>query len=339
MLEFLKEYALFLAETATITVAFLTVFGGIIAMILKGKGEKNDPIRVKCVNEKYKDFARLLQREVLSEKELKLLKKQEKLERKREKKAKANESEKRKRTFILNFDGDTQASAVDSFREEITAILTIATKEDEVLLCLESGGGAVHAYGLAASQLLRIRNRGIPLTVAVDKIAASGGYMMASVANKILAAPFAIIGSIGVVAQLPNFNRLLKEKQIDFEQITAGEYKRTLTLFGENTDEDRKKVQEDVEEAHTLFKQFINEYRQDVDLEKVATGEHWYGSQALELKLIDQMITSDDYLLESSENRDLYEINYEIKQKLTEKIPLAIQNSFYQLMTRWFKPE
>ena len=164
-----------------------------------------------------------------------------------------------------------RASTVSSLAEEITALLNIATPNDEVLLRLESAGGVVHGYGLAAAQLMRIRAQHIPLVVAIDKIAASGGYLMACVADKILAAPFAIIGSIGVVVQLPNFHRLLKDKHIDFELHTAGEFKRTITLFVENTKEGKEKLQHEIEDIHGLFKNLIHDYRQQIDIDKVAT--------------------------------------------------------------------
>jgi serine protease SohB len=199
---------------------------------------------------------------------------------------------------------------VASLREEVTAVLTAAQAEDEVIVRLESAGGLVHGYGLAASQLLRIRDRRLKLTVAVDKVAASGGYMMACVADRIIAAPFAILGSIGVIAQLPNFNRLLKKHDVDFEQFMAGEHKRTVTLFGENTDKGRQKFQEEIEDVHALFKDFVKTHRPQVDLERVATGEHWFGARALESRLVDELRTSDDVLLDASASADLYEVVY-----------------------------
>ena len=223
---------------------------------------------------------------------------------------------------MINFKGDIKASEVESLREEITSILTVVKTSDEVVLILESSGGTVHGYGLAASQLKRIRDREISLTVAVDKIAASGGYMMACVANKIIAAPFAIIGSVGVLAQLPNFHRLMKKYNIDYEQLSAGEYKRTLTLFGENDDKDREKFQEELEDTHELFKEFIKDNREQVDIDKIATGEHWYGKRALDLQLVDELITSDDYLYTAAADADadIYEIAQIRKKPVSEKL-------------------
>ena len=212
------------------------------------------------------------------------------------------------------------AAEVASLREEISAILTIAEKGDEVIVNVESGGGMVHGYGLASSQLDRLRQAEILLTICVDKVAASGGYMMACVANKIYAAPFAIVGSIGVVAQLPNFNRLLKKHEIDYEQHTAGDFKRTLTVFGENTDEGRQKFQQELEETHELFKAFVTKYRPQLDLAKVATGEHWYGQQAIELGLIDAISTSDDVLMQLAGERTVYKLRYQVRKKLADKI-------------------
>ena len=181
-------------------------------------------------------------------------------------------------------------------------------------------GGVVHEHGLAASQLARLREKGIPLTVAVDKVAASGGYLMACVADRILAAPFAILGSIGVLAQIPNFNRLLDNKGVDFEMITAGKYKRTVTMFGKNTDEDRAKMQEELDDVHDLFKGAVARYRPDLDLDKVATGEHWYGTRALELGLADALKTSDELLAELAEDHDLYRLHYKIRQPIQKRL-------------------
>ncbi len=234
--------------------------------------------------------------------------------------------------FVVNFQGDIKASALEGLREEVTAILSVIKPTDEVVACIESPGGMVHAYGLAAAQLQRIRDKNIPLTVIVDKVAASGGYLMACIANKILAAPFAIIGSIGVVIQMPNFHRLLKEKNIDFEQLTAGNFKRTLTLFGVNTPEGREKLQEEIEEVHHHFKHVIKEHRPELDIDRVATGEHWLGSQALELKLIDGLTTSDSYLFEKSNHANVYEICFQQKKSLLTRLTSATT----QLVSRFY---
>jgi serine protease SohB len=222
--------------------------------------------------------------------------------------------------FVVDFHGDLQASAVASLREEVNAVLQVAGAGDEVLVRLESEGGVIHGYGLAASQLKRVRDRHVRLTVAIDKVAASGGYLMACVADRILAAPFAIVGSIGVVGQLPNFNRLLKKHEIDWELHTAGEFKRTLTLFGENTEAGRAKFRETLEEAHALFKSFIGEHRPQVQLDEVATGDHWFGARAVALKLVDELRTSDDYLLERSKDCELYEVRYKRHRGVVERL-------------------
>jgi serine protease SohB len=211
-------------------------------------------------------------------------------------------------------------------REEVSAVLAVATKDDKVLVRLENAGGTVHEHGLAASQLMRIKQLGVPLVVSVDKVAASGGYLMACVADRILAAPFAIIGSIGVVAQLPNFHRLLEEKGIDFEQVTAGRYKRTLTVFGKNTDEGREKMKEELEDVHELFKNQISEHRPQIDLDAVATGEHWYGVRALGLKLVDEIRTSDDFLLEAAGDFDLYSVAYKRRRTLPERLLSGVES-------------
>ena len=257
-----------------------------------------------------------------------------------EKKTVASESadESRARLFVIDFDGDIRASATDAFAKEITAILQIAEPEDEVVVRLESPGGVVHGYGLAASQLDRIKKKHIQLTVAVDKVAASGGYMMACLADKIISAPFAILGSIGVLAQMPNFHRLLKKHDIDYEVLTAGEYKRTLTMFGENNEKGREKFMEELEETHALFKDHVSTYRPKVDIEQIATGEHWYGRQAVELKLVDELMTSDEYLISKSATTDIYHIAYEEKKPLLERLggefQGACERAFERILTR-----
>ncbi|MDR2250029.1 protease SohB [Acinetobacter sp.] len=225
--------------------------------------------------------------------------------------------------FVLDFKGDIQASAVESLREEITLILATAKAgRDRVVVRLESPGGMVHGYGLAAAQLVRLRDAGFHLTICVDKVAASGGYMMACIANEIISAPFAVVGSIGVVAQVPNFNRLLKEHNVDFELYTAGQYKRTVTMFGENTPEGKAKFEEELQQTHLLFKHFVEKYRPQLNVDKVATGEHWYGQDALDLNLVDKLETSDEYLLALLPQHDVYVINTRKKATLGEKLGL-----------------
>ncbi|MGD8510542.1 MAG: protease SohB, partial [Gammaproteobacteria bacterium] len=247
-----------------------------------------------------------------------------KAERKAREKGKAD---RRPRTFVLDFHGDIKATAVANLRHEISAVLAVAEEADEVLLRLENYGGLVHEHGLAASQLDRLRERQIPLTVVVDKVAASGGYMMACVANRLISAPFAVIGSIGVLAQIPNFYRLLDQHGVEVEQVKAGRFKRTVTMFGRNTEEDRAKLAEELEDVHVLFRELIARYRPGLDLEKVATGEHWYGRRALELGLVDETGTSDDCLLQALETRDLYSVRWKGRKSITEKVVAAVEGS------------
>jgi serine protease SohB len=336
MVDVLLQYGLFLAKVVT----FVVAIGALMAMAfsLSRRAKSEEKLEVKNLNEKYSNMTLAMKSSIFSRKELKKEIKAEKQKRKKEKK-KADEasSERKKRIFVINFHGDIKATAVASLREEITAILPLATAEDEVLVRLENAGGLVHEHGLAASQLQRIRGHGIPLTIAVDKVAASGGYMMACVANRIIAAPFAVLGSIGVLAQLPNFNRLLKKNGIEFEMIKAGELKRTLTLFGTNTDQDRARFKEQLEDTHALFKDFVSENRPSLDLGKVATGEHWYGRRALDLKLIDELKTSDDYLLSASEETDIYEITYTAGKRISEKLASVLQRASDKVLLSWWQ--
>lgn len=328
MAEFFIDYGLFLAKTITLIVALLATVFAIIAVAGRSREEGREKLEIKKLNDKYRQMTHLLQTHLLPKGELKKYLQQEK----KTEKQNTKDTTPRRRIFVLNFDGDIRASAVTSLREEITAILTVATPNDEVVVRVHSGGGMVHAYGLAASQLMRIKQHNIPLTVAIDKIAASGGYMMACVANHIIAAPFAIVGSIGVIAQIPNFHRLLKKHDIDFEQITAGEYKRTLTVFGENTDKGRTKFKEEIEDTHSLFKEFIREHRPQVDVELVGSGEHWPAKRGVQLKLVDELMTSDDYLMRQREHADLFEVTYSQRLPLASKLGHFIQGNVDKLL-------
>ncbi|WP_225806467.1 protease SohB [Cronobacter sakazakii] len=231
----------------------------------------------------------------------------------------------------------SMAHEVGALREGVGAVLAVENPADEVLVRLESPGGVVHGYGLAASQLQRLRERQIPLTIAVDKVAASGGYMMACVANNIVAAPFAIIGSIGVVAQIPNFNRLLKRNDIDIELHTAGQYKRTLTLLGENTEEGREKFREDLNETHHLFKEFVHSMRPSLDIDAVATGEHWYGVQAKEKGLVDEISTSDDLIIARMAEREVVSLRYMQRKRLMDRFTGSAAQSLDRLLLRWWQ--
>ena len=318
MIEFFAEYGLFLLKAVTIVGAIVVVVGTVAAA--SRKATMQEGLEIEHLNKKYQTLASALKQAILKKADRKAQVKADKVKAK----AEAKSADTRPRSFVIDFKGDLKATAVASLREEVSAILEVAGPDDQVIVRLENHGGIVHEHGLATSQLVRIRDQGIPLLISVDKVAASGGYLMACVANRLIAAPFAILGSIGVIAQLPNFNRLLDEHGIDFEMITAGKYKRNVTIFGKNTDEDRAKLKEELEDVHSLFKDVVARYRQDLDLEKVATGEHWYGTRALELGLADELKTSDELLAELARDRDLYRVSYKIKQPLQKRILASV---------------
>ena len=332
MLEFITEYGLFLAKTVTFVIAVMVIVGVVAGLGGRVRKHTRGELEITHLNEIMDDMGNALKGAMSNPAEQKQLKKQKKKEAKASKKAPSEKN----RVFLLDFKGDMKASAAANLREEITAVLSQATQEDEIVVRLESAGGMVHSYGLASSQLDRIKKKGIPLTVCVDKVAASGGYMMACVADKILAAPFSILGSIGVVAQLPNFNRLLKKHDVDVELHTAGEHKRTLTMFGENTDEGREKFVEDLEDTHELFKGFVSQHRESVDINAIATGDIWLGTRAKALSLVDELMTSDEYLVERAVDANIYEVKYAHHKSLPEKVGLAAESSADRLLLRWW---
>ncbi|EIJ71602.1 protease SohB [Pasteurella bettyae] len=344
--EIFVGYGIFILEILTV----LLITAGIIVAIVTFKQNKNaqsGELQLTDLTKTYQDNSKKLRHFRLTEDELKEVEKAQKKADKaqaKEEKAKRKKGEVAKEIkpclYVLDFKGDIHASETNALREEISAILEVAKPEqDEVLLRLESPGGVVHGYGLAASQLARLKQQGIKLTVAVDKVAASGGYMMACVADKIISAPFAIIGSVGVVAQVPNLHRLLKKHDVDVDVMTAGEYKRTVTLLGENTEKGKQKFQQELEETHGLFKQFVAKNRPQLDVEKIATGEHWFGQQALELNLVDEIATSDDLILESIKQKDVISVKYQIKKSLMQKFGKQAEESTHNMLLNWLKKD
>lgn len=342
-MDLLSEYGLFLAKIATVVIA-IAIIAAIIVNVAQRRKQQRGELRVTRLSEQYKEMQEEMAVSLLDPHQQKLWHKAQKKKHKQEAKAAKALAKQgkpladgRARLYVIDFKGSMDAHEVASLREEVTAVLAVATPQDEVLVRLESPGGVVHGYGLAASQLQRLRERGIPLTVAVDKVAASGGYMMACVASHIVAAPFAIVGSIGVVAQIPNFNRLLKRNDIDVELHTAGQYKRTLTLFGENTEEGREKFREDLNDTHLLFKSFVKEMRPSLNIDEVATGEHWYGVQAKEKGLVDAISTSDDLILDKMKQREVVGVRYLRRKKMMDRFTGSAAESADRLMMRWWQ--
>ncbi len=330
----LIELGLFTGKVAVVVFAFTLILILFFGLLARARGSKS-LLDVENLNRKYERLARALKSRVLVGRALKL---EQKAEKKKAKLAAKDPGDK-KRVFVLDFPGDLRASHVENLREEITAILTIGRAgTDEVVVKIDSPGGMAHAYGLGATQLMRVRDSGLTLTVCVDKIAASGGYMMACTAHRILAAPFAIIGSIGVVAQVPNFHRLLKKHDVDFEEATAGEFKRTVSLFGEITDKGRQKFQEQLEDTHLLFKAFVKENRPNLDLARVATGEYWFGRRAQELGLVDDLISSDDYLFKQRDTAQIYRLELSGRKKWSEKFAESVSETAARVVDRsWTK--
>ena len=353
-MELLFDYLGFLAKTATLVVAALIVISaiGTAGAQRAMRGAPPGHIEVVQLNEQLQDMHRAVEEAALPPAVVKRRRKQDAKERKRHRKAEAKREKQEaqrerkppreqpapeeasgegasseaadasagRRVFVLSFDGDLAASAVDSLRREISAVLGTANQQDEIVVRVESAGGMVHGYGLAASQLARVRSHGVKLTVAVDKVAASGGYLMAAVAHRILAAPFAVLGSIGVVAQIPNVHRLLKKHDVDVEIHTAGRHKRTLDLLGENTEQGRAKFREELEDIHVLFQEYVGRWRPNLDLDTVATGEAWYGQRALERALVDELVTSDEYLARACEDADVFEVSWVTPKRPIERL-------------------
>lgn len=324
MLEVVLEYVLFLAQAVTVVIA-VGAIAVIIATAARKGGHGGDGIEVQKLNDRFDDLIRPLRQAALPEKVWKAREKAAKKARKAARKE--GDDTPRARIYVLDFKGDLRASAAANFRHEVSAVLGLAEKGETVMVRLENAGGLVHEHGHAASQLARLKAHGLELVVAVDKVAASGGYMMACIGSRILAAPFAVLGSIGVLAQIPNVNRLLEDHGVDVEMFKGGEFKRTVTMLGKNTDADRERFQQEIDETHTLFKQFVAEHRPALDLDRVATGEHWFGKDALALGLCDAIGTSDEWLMARREDHDLLHVRYRQKEPLGKRLAQAVEDA------------
>ena len=324
-MDFIVQYGVFLLKVITIVIAILLP---ILMIINSSKGRsisEKGHLQIKNLSDQFENMGFAIQGTLMTPKALKKFRKELHKQKKKEEK---NPAKDQQSIFVLNFNGDIQASEVDKLKHEINAILVSDTKCKEVVLKVESGGGSAYAYGLCAAELKRLVDNKIKLTVCIDKVAASGGYLMSCVATKIVAAPWALVGSIGVIAQMPNINKLLKKNLVDFEMHTAGEFKRTLTVFGENTEEGRSKFKSELEDLHIIFKDFVKDNRPEIDTSVVATGEVWQGEKALAVGLIDEISTSDDYLVKLSKKFKLFQIDYIEKKNLSERFAFAAETFF-----------
>lgn len=335
MAEWLAEMGTFLLQTTLI----MSAAGLMLLIVLRSKesNEQGLKLHVESLNDQRRARHRRLRVTTTAQgarkKLLKAFRQEEKARQKAAKQGKSDDQT-RPKVWVLDFHGDIKASQAEQFAQEVSAVIEIASADDEVIVRLESAGGLVHAYGLAAAQLDRLRQAGLSTTVCIDKVAASGGYMMACTANHIKAAPFAVIGSIGVVAQVPNIHRLLKRNDIDVELLTAGKYKRTLTVLGENTQEGREKFIDDLENTHRLFKNYVSQHRPEMDIDKLATGEIWYGSEALAQKLVDSVGTSEAYLVERIAEAQVYRVRLEPPKTISRKVGLAISAGVEHAMVK-----
>ncbi len=304
----LLTYIIQCVSLLLLAVLVFAILGIVSALSKKDKKSKEPKVIIQSLSKVYHDRELGLRKKINKYAAKKWLKSKNKLNKK-------NKPSDKPILFVLDFKGDVKASATQQFRELIDVLLLHHQDTPcEVLLRIDSPGGMVNQYGFASAQCQRLTQAGIHLTIAIDRVAASGGYMMACVADQILAAPFAVVGSIGVIFQLPNFHRYLDKHNIDVELLTAGDDKRNLTMLAKNTDEDREKCQEQIEEVHALFKNHVANERPQCDMERIATGRYWYGTQAFELRLVDKLITSDDYLLSKYSSHQLYHLSMSSKK-------------------------
>lgn len=333
MNEWLMDFGMFVAQLLSLAVIVLLV----VAVVAKVRGSESGRARLHL--EELNDVRRQRRRQMNlatsspgdRKRWIKRFRKEDKAARKR---GQGDGEATQQTVWVIDFHGDLRASGTERLAEEVSVILDAAAQGDEVVIRLESAGGLVHAYGLAAAELDRLRDASLTTTVCVDKVAASGGYLMACGADQLRAAPLAVLGSIGVVAQLPNVHRLLKRHDIDVEVLTAGRYKRTLTVFGENTEEGREKFLEELDNVHELFKKHVAERRPGLDIEAIATGETWFGSEAKERGLVDALGTSEAYLTERMGEARVISLKLVSRRKLGQRLGLAVSQGVERAVER-----
>lgn len=313
-MDFFVDLAAFLIKAGILAAASVFVLGSLIGMIRRARMDPGqDHLRVTYLNEELADHSLSILNAMMPPKAFKKLARRQQQEL-------GVKSRTRPKTFILDFFGDLAASSVDALRQQINALLLVLEEKDEVLVRLESSGGKAHAYGFAAAQLGRLKGENRRLVVSIDRVAASGGYMMACVADHIIAAPFALVGSIGVLAMVPNFHRLLQQFNVDYDEFAVGENKKNISLLGANTEEGKQKFIQDMEEFHRDFKGFVAEHRPAVKIDEAADGDVWYGEKARTLGLVDELKTSDDFLLERIKERDLFRVEFVESKPLRKRL-------------------
>ena len=310
------------ALKAALIVAALAGFVALVALIAgrrRGEAEGAPRLIARSLDERYEAMADALNARLIDKKALKAL-----VNARRKATKAAEKSGARvlaKRVFVLDFKGDIRARAARRLANEIDAVLTVARPEaDEVVLKIESPGGTITGYGLAAAEVMRLKAHKIKVTACVDQVAASGGYLMACAADRIVAAPFAVVGSIGVVAQVPNLHRLLKKNDVDYEEITAGEFKRSVSVFAKITPAGREHFRGKLDAAHEAFKRFVQQCRPGLDIDKVGDGDMWLASEGLGLGLVDALMTSDELLFAARGEARLYEIAVEQRKSLLQQL-------------------
>ena len=224
--------------------------------------------------------------------------------------------------YYLEFEGDIQASEAAKLKQEILVCLQVAKPTDVFLILVESSGGSVSNYGDLYSVMEMIKKRGHTLWVAIDRVAASGGYLISLPADKIFATPFALIGSIGVLSEVPNFGGLLDKYGVKMEEYTAGERKMNISMFRENGEEQKEHHRKKLGKIHELFKAQLVKYRggliekKGVDIGELMEGDFWMGENAFELGLVDELKSSVEILLDEKDHFNILKVNYHNEPKM-----------------------
>ncbi|WP_343192796.1 S49 family peptidase [Buchnera aphidicola (Taiwanaphis decaspermi)] len=310
-MEFIYSYILFIIKTLSV-LFFLHLFSKIIIIYILKKNDiyLNNTLKVELLNNHYKklknDLSFFQKKKIINQK---------------------NVYNKKSNLYILDYNDKIKKNKIKKLREEISSIILVAKKNDEVLLRLENTSDIVYEYGLVIAQLQRLRKKGIKLIISIDKIVSNGGYIIACVADHISASPFSIIGPINIVVNIPNIDKYTQTSNLNNQLNDCNTFTK-LTLIKNNTKIYVNKIFNKLDIKKYIRNSFIKDMRPSLNLNKIFNQNYWIGENAINEKLIDSINTSDDILFSKKDTHNLLKIKYVYKSNIVEKYIVTLNKYF-----------
>ena len=176
-----------------------------------------------------------------------------------------------------------------------------------VILRINSPGGGVLESAEVYDKILKVKATGKPVYVSMGSMAASGGYYISAPADKIFASNETLTGSLGVIMQGYNYEKLAQKYGVEFETIKSGPYKDIMSPTREMTAEERKILQSMVDNMYNEFVRIIAEGRgmSQKEVRKLADGRVYDGRQAKQVKLVDEIGRLDDVIASMKKDLDI----------------------------------